>query len=159
MLYIHNIMIPRFGIVGSGLQYEANFHWKNWTRPVANWVSLPIFIKNTECSWKNQNEKRLKIKDCGFARFAGTARFLACSSLTAFQTTRWAFLMEILHHLSQFRCLSSGAHPFLVQAFHQVNHPCPFSSSSFFINLPLFCINTHPCLHRHWYEGHETTGL
>ena len=58
---IYNIIIPRFGIVGSGLQYEANFHWKNWTRPVANWVFLLIFIKNTKCS-KNQNEKRLKSK-------------------------------------------------------------------------------------------------
>ena len=35
-------MTDRFGIVGSGIQYEAKFHWKNWTRPDANWVGYNI---------------------------------------------------------------------------------------------------------------------
>jgi len=28
----------RFGIVGSGIRYNAKQHWANWTRPVENWV-------------------------------------------------------------------------------------------------------------------------
>ena len=30
--------LPRFGIQGSGLKFEAKHYWRNWTAPVNNWV-------------------------------------------------------------------------------------------------------------------------
>lgn len=32
------LRIIKFGIEGSGIKYNAHAYWKNWTRPIANWV-------------------------------------------------------------------------------------------------------------------------